>query len=145
MSVSDIMVKNPVTVRRDTPVPEIARLMKENSISSVILVEREKPIGIVTERDLVHRVLAMGRNPETLVALDVCSRPVVVISELADIGTAVDIMTDYKIRRIVVLDKKDKVIGILTTDDIGYNLKSSSEELAMKYLMTINRSKAVKR
>jgi CBS domain-containing protein len=118
--------------------------MKKNSISSIILVEKNKPVGIVTERDLVHRVLAMGRNPKTMIASDVCSKPVVVILEMADIETAVDVMTDYKIRRIVVLDKNDQVTGILTTDDIGYNLKSSSEELAMKYLMTINRSKARK-
>jgi len=134
--VSDVMVKNPVTVAPGASVREVARLMRDRSIGSVILVEDNKPFGILTERDLVRRVLATDSNPDTLKAFDVCTRSVVSISPLADLEVAVGIMNDYNIRRLVVVDDKSgKVVGILTTDDIWRNFRGLSEELALKYMI----------
>jgi CBS domain-containing protein len=135
------MIRNPTVVSPDASVMEVARLMREKSIGSVILVEDGKPIGIVTERDLVHRVLALGRSPESLEAFDISTKPVIAISEVGDVDTAITIMNDYKIRRVVVVDVNDSVVGILTTDDIGYNLRNMSEELAVEYLITMRREK----
>jgi len=68
MRVSDIMVTNPVMVSPETPVNEVAQLMKYRSVGSVILVKNNKPVGVVTERDLVRRVLAPGVTPKSLTA-----------------------------------------------------------------------------
>lgn len=133
MRVSEVMVKDPVTFHPDTPV-ELAKTMREKSIASVVLVKEGKPVGIVTERDLVHRVLADGRDPSKLRAGEICSKPVVAVSIYCEVEDAVDTMNDYKIRRLVVLDPDDKVTGILTTDDLGFRLRNMSEELAMKYM-----------
>ncbi len=141
MRVKEIMVRNPVIVGPMTPVREVARLMRDKQISSVILTRNERPIGIITERDLVWRVLAPGRDPDSLTAFDVCSKPVAAVSELADVEDAVEVMRANKIRRVVVVDENDRVVGILTTDDLGYNLKRMSEELAIKYITMIKRSK----
>ncbi len=108
--------------------------MLEKGISSVILVTNGKPIGIVTERDLVHRVLAPGKDPDTMMAAEICTKPVIAVSVYCEVDDAVETMNQYKIRRLVVVDDMDHVVGIVTTDDIGYNLKSMSEELAIKYL-----------
>lgn len=133
MRVSEVMVRDPVTFHPDTPV-ELAKTMREKSIASVVLVKEGKPVGIVTERDLVHRVLADGRDPSKLRAGEICSKPVVAVSIYCEVEDAVDTMNDYKIRRLVVLDPDDKVTGILTTDDLGFRLRNMSEELAMKYM-----------
>jgi CBS domain-containing protein len=135
------MVRNPVVARPETSVVEIARLMRNKSISSVILVEGKKPVGIITERDLVHRVIAEGKNPKSWLATDICSKPVIAVQELLDIDGAVELMNDYKIRRLVVVDSGDNVVGIITTDDIGSNLREVSEELAVKYLNILDRRK----
>jgi len=113
--------------------------MHEKGISSVILVTNGKPIGIVTERDLVHRVLALGKDPKKLMAGDICSKPVIAVSHHCEVEDAVETMNEHKIRRLVVVDDLDHVSGILTTDDVGYNLKSMSEELAIKYLSLTKR------
>jgi len=143
MRVSGIMVKNPITASPDKSVKEIAKLMQENSIGSVILVKDDKPIGIVTERDLVRRVLALGKDPDSTKVFDICSKPVVSVCsrtpDLLDLDDVIDNMIKHKIRRLVVVDRQDKVVGILTADDIGYNLKSLSEDLASKYIILMRR------
>ena len=82
----------------------------------------------------MHRLLAEGRDPKKCTVAEVYSKPVVAVSIHADVDMAVDIMNDYKIRRIVVVDDKDKAVGILTTDDLGKQLRGMSEELAIKYI-----------
>jgi CBS domain-containing protein len=139
MRVSDIMTKVPVTLSPAAKVDEVAHIMREKGISSIILVTNGKPVGIVTERDLVHRVLALGKDPKLLMAADICTKPVIAVSIHCPVEDAVDTMKDYKIRRLVVIDDLDHVTGIVTTDDIGYNLKSMSEELAFKYLSLTKR------
>ncbi len=133
------MTKNPVTVSPAARADEVAHLMREKGISSVILVTNGKPVGIVTERDLVHRVLALDKDPKKLMAADICTKPVIAVSIHCPVEDAVDTMNQHKIRRIVVIDDKDHVAGIVTTDDVGYNLKSMSEELAIKYLSLTKR------
>jgi CBS domain-containing protein len=108
--------------------------MRDRGIGSVVVVEGGKPVGIVTERDLVHRVMASSLNPEKCTAAQISSKPVVAVSVHADVELAVDLMNDYKIRRIVVVDEHDNVAGIITTDDLAKNLRSMSEELAVKYM-----------
>ena len=61
------------------------------------------------------------------------TKPVIAVSIHADVEMAVDIMNDYNIRRIVVVDNDDKVVGIVTTDDLPKQLRGMSEELAVKY------------
>jgi len=143
MRVSGYMVKNPITSGPETSVKDIAKLMQENSIGSVILVEDKKPIGIVTESDLVQRVLAPGKDPDSTKALDVCSKPVISICsrtpDLLDLDDAMDYMIKNKIRRLVVVDRQEKVSGILTADDIGYKLRSLPEDLTSKYIVLMRR------
>ncbi|KON30653.1 hypothetical protein AC482_03365 [miscellaneous Crenarchaeota group-15 archaeon DG-45] len=134
MRVVDVMVGNPVTASPETSVADVARLMRDRSIGSVILVEDSRPEGIVTERDLVRRVLAQGRNPQATKASEICSKPVLTVSENEMLEDAVEFMKEFRIRRLVVVDGEGKVSGIVTTDDIGYNLRRLSEELAMEYI-----------
>jgi len=133
------MTKAPIVLSPSASVDEVAHVMREKGISSVILVTNGKPIGIVTERDLVHRVMAPGKDPKKLMAADICTKPVIAVSHHSEVEDAVETMNEHKIRRLVVVDDLDHVAGIITTDDVGYNLKSMSEELAVKYLSLTKR------
>lgn len=133
MKVSDVMVKDPVMVDPKISCAKAAKLMRDRKIGSVVLVENGKPIGVVTERDLVHRVMAEEMDPVTCIVDEVATKPVIAVSIHADVDMAVDIMNDYMIRRIVVVDSDDKVVGIVTTDDLSRQLRSLGEELAIKY------------
>ena len=141
MRVSEVMVKNPVVVDPDTNCTRLAKIMRDKGIGSLVLVNNNKPIAIVTERDLVHRVMATQKDPNKCKANEIASKPVIAVSIHADIEMAVDTMNDYKIRRIVVIDDKDKLVGILTTDDLAKNLRIMSEELAVKYILLSRRTK----
>ncbi len=141
MKVSDVMVRDPVMVAPDAPCGQLSKLMRDRGIGSVVVVKDGFPVGVVTERDLVHRVLAEGRDPDKCDADQVCTKPVVGISIYADVDLAVDMMNEYGIRRLVVVDEKDRVVGILTTDDIARNLRSMSEELAVKYMVLSRRKR----
>jgi len=111
------MVKDPVRVFLDTSVAEIARLIRDRGIGSVVLVKDDQAVGIVTERDLVRRVLTLGKDPASTKAFDICTKPVAITSDNADLELVVDIMNSYNIRRLVIVDR-NKVVGIVTTDDI---------------------------
>jgi CBS domain-containing protein len=100
MKVSDVMMKDPVVVNPKTTCARIARLMKDRKIGSVVLVEGGKPVGIVTEMALVHRIMAEKKDQNTSLAEDVATKPVIAVSIQADVEMAVDIMNDYNIRRI---------------------------------------------
>ncbi len=139
MKVSDIMTKVPVTLSPAAKADEVAGVMRDRGISSVILVTHGKPVGIVTERDLVHRVLAPKKDPSKLMAGDVSSKPVIVVNANSGVEEAVEAMVEHSIRRLVVVDDLDRVVGVLTTDDVGYNLRSMSEKLAGKYLSLTKR------
>lgn len=141
MKVSDVMIRDPVMVAPDAPCGQLSKLMRDRGIGSVVVVKDGFPVGVVTERDLVHRVLAEGRDPDKCDADQVCTKPVVGISIYADVDMAVDMMNEYGIRRLVVVDEKDRVVGILTTDDIARNLRSMSEELAVKYMVLSRRKR----
>ena len=135
------MVRDPIMVDPDAPCGQLAKLMRDNGIGSVVIVENRKPVGIVTERDLVHRIMAEEKKPDECKALDVCSKPVVAITIHGDVDTAVDIMNEYNIRRLVVVDENDLVVGMLTTDDLAKKLREMSEELAVKYYILSERKR----
>ncbi len=134
------MVKNPVIVDPNTSCGQIARIMRDRQIGSVILTDNGKPVGIVTERDLVHRVMALEKDPDMCYAHQVSSKPVVSVGIHADVDMVVDLMNDYKIRRIVIVDEKDKIVGIVTTDDLSKALREMSEDLAVKYHIIAQRA-----
>ena len=139
MRVNQVMVKDPITLNPHASVRDAARLMRDKGIGSVIIVNERKPVGILTERDIVRRITAVGLNPETLTVDNVCSKPVVAVNHIMDVDDAVDVMRDNKIRRLVIVDNNDDVVGIITSDDIGYNLRSMSETLAVKYIAAMKR------
>ena len=134
IKVSDYMVETPVTVSPSTPVMFVARLMKEKKIGSVIIERYMLPIGIITERDLVWRVISDEKDVHSLTACDICSKPVVTIREKMYIEDAVSLMRTYKIRRLVVVNQDGLISGILTSDDILENFDEFSKEQAFDFI-----------
>jgi len=112
------MSKEPVTVSEDAPVLEAAKIMKEKGIGGLVVVSRlGKPVGIITERDLVVRVMAENRNPGEVAVKDIMSSPIITIDPERDLLDAMEIMARKNIRRLVVMDK-DKLVGMITEKDI---------------------------
>lgn len=118
MLVRDVMTSPVVTVGEDAPVQRVARLMTEDQLGCIIVTGKDgKPLGIITERDLVARVLAKDAPPGSLTARDVMSSPLITVGPDETLSGAARRMSRLNIRRLGVL-YKGKLVGIVTSRDI---------------------------
>jgi len=101
------------TVNRSETVSEIASLMINGNIGAVIVMRDNEPLGIVTERDLVRKVIYAGRDAREIVAQEIMTSPLITISYDRTVEEALDIMQHNHVRRLVVL-KGESMVGLLT-------------------------------
>src|SRR5665647_957967 len=123
-TVKDLMTKNVVTIDANKTVVEAAALMSENDIGDLIVMDDNTPVGIVTERDFVRRVLAEGKSTESKVS-EVMTRPLKVIDPDAPIKEAARRMVNKRIRRLPVI-KDNKLVGIITAADFARHLSKKT-------------------
>jgi CBS domain-containing protein len=116
-NVRDVMTKNPVSVPPDAMVFDAAKTMSEKDIGDVLVQDNGK-VCIVTDRDVVVRVIAKGRDPKTTPVRDVCSTNVETVSPDTPIATAVGLMRDKAIRRLPVVED-GKPVGIVSLGDLA--------------------------
>lgn len=129
MRLGEIMTAGVVTAAPETSVGEVARLMAENRVGSVVLVDPAgSPVAIVTDRDLAVRVLAAGVPPDSPVA-DHASQPLVSGHPEMELTEAAAVMVQHRVRRLVVVTA-DRLAGIATLDDIA--IRSGDLELAQR-------------
>lgn len=111
------MSKNPVTIDPSATAKEAAALMRERELGSLLVVSARKPVGIVTEKDLVTKVVAENRMPAEVTVNEVMTSPVVTIGPYQEILDAAKTMADLNIRRLAVVDNDD-LVGLVTENDI---------------------------
>lgn len=104
----------------DTPIMEVARLFREKDIGAVPIGENDRLVGMVTDRDIVCRGIAEGRDMASLTAGDVMTRGIIYCFEDDAIEDAVHLMEEKQIRRVPVLNAKKRMVGILTMGDISH-------------------------
>ena len=131
MKVKDAMHKGVEWVAPSTPVADLARLMQKHDIGAIPIGENDKLIGMVTDRDIVCRSFANGKDVSKLTARDVMTPNVVWCHADEDLDDATRIMETKKIRRLPVIDKDKRMVGMLSLGDISHSAKSklSSEVL----------------
>jgi CBS domain-containing protein len=115
--VREVMSKTVKVVRPDTSMKEVVATMNKFSIGSIVVVQAERPVGIITERDILRRLVEPCLAPETLRAREVMTSPVISISETASIDEAAKLMTQKRIKRLLVVNS-GRLAGILTFTDI---------------------------
>ncbi len=118
MKVKDIMATDVVFVDATTKTPEIAKVLKQNGIGAVPVMKNGNVVGIITDRDIILRVLADNKDINTVTAEQIMSVNAVCIEESDDIDRAVDLMAEYQIKRLPVLSK-GKLIGIISLGDLA--------------------------
>lgn len=121
MQVKEIM-HNVTKIPSDTSICEAAIIMGKESIGSVLIEENNKVIGIMTERDILQKIVAKGRNPEETKVKDIMTQPLVTIDASESIVQAGEKMDEQRIRRLLVTEN-GKIIGKVTANSISRNLK----------------------
>ena len=117
MFVRDIMSVNVVTMPPDATVFEVATSMTKMDIGSMIIVAKDHPLGIITESDIVRRVIAEERDSKTTAARDIMSSPIVHVEPGTALTEAMRVMARSNIRRVAVL-KNNSLAGIVTSRDL---------------------------
>ena len=117
-----------VAVSPDTPAVEVAKIMGEKNVGSVVIVTGDnRPTGVITDRDLTIRVMAHEKDPGEVRAGDIATRDVITFRDSMGIYEAIQKMTAEGIRRMPITDDAGKLIGIVTMDDI---VRMLGEEMA---------------
>jgi CBS domain-containing protein len=118
MIVKDVMTSPVITTEEEASANKVAKLMLDNKVGCVVVVNKAgKPLGIITERDLVVRVLAKNVPPNSTKAAEFMTSPVVTVDPDATISNAARRMSKLDIRRLAVL-YKDHLVGIISSKDI---------------------------
>ena len=118
MLVKDVMSNPVVTVEEHVTVNKIAKIMKDNSIGCIIVTSKEeKPLGIITERDLVERVLTKNVKPDSVKAEEIMSTPLTTIEPDITINEAARKMNNLNVRRLGVI-YKGRLVGLISSKDI---------------------------
>jgi CBS domain-containing protein len=127
MNVLDIMTKSPAVCDPDTRLTDVARMMAEHDCGAVPVVKSHSdptPVGIITDRDIVLRVVAEGRSPAEHVVRDAMSTSVATVHGTDSLQTALRVMEENQVRRLPVINEQGHVIGILAQADIALNASS---------------------
>ena len=118
MLVKDVMSSPAITVEERAPANRVAELMEKHGVGCIIVTTKEeKPIGVITERDLVLRVLAKNAKPDTLKAEEVMTSPLITIEPDATIAETARRMSRLNIRRLGVV-YKGRLVGIISSKDV---------------------------
>jgi CBS domain-containing protein len=123
--VREIMTSAPVSVGTLTAVSEVAHRMRDGDIGAVLVTEDDRLRGLVTDRDLVVRVLAEGKDPGDTTAQDACSPELVTVKPDDEVGRAVRLMREHALRRLPVVEG-DQAVGMVALGDLAIERDPSS-------------------
>jgi len=117
----DVMTLNPVCCSPETTLDQVARLMRQNDCGEIPIVDpADRPIGVVTDRDIVCRVVADGKNPLVYTAEACMSQAVVTVPDNAPLEDVISTMERHQIRRVPVVDEQGRCTGIISQADVAW-------------------------
>jgi len=117
MLIKEIMNTTVLTTTKETLIKDAARIMTKHTIGGLLVLENEKIIGILTERDILGKVVARGDDPRLVRVQDVMTTNVITIQDNDTVEKAVELMTEHNIKKLPVLHK-ERLVGIVTASDI---------------------------
>jgi CBS domain-containing protein len=118
-SIRDAMTSNPRGVEAGTPVADAARLMKSEDVGSLPVLEGDRLVGMVTDRDIVIRVVAEGNDVQTATVGEIASRDLGTVDPQQGLDEALRLMAQHQVRRLPVVEEDGRLVGILAQADIA--------------------------
>jgi CBS domain-containing protein len=118
-SIKHVMTSNPCSIDADKSVAYAAKMMRDEDVGVAPIVEGDKLIGMLTDRDIAIRVVAEGRDPEQVTVRDVASKQVVTIDPQQDLQEALRIMAKHQVRRLPVVEEDGKLVGVVAQADVA--------------------------
>ncbi|MEO2065783.1 MAG: CBS domain-containing protein [Desulfurobacteriaceae bacterium] len=117
MPVKDLIKRKVVVIEPDDTVKLAAKRMQDKLVGALVVIEGDKPIGIITDRDIAVRVVGEGKGPETTVR-EVMTKDPITIREDASFFELTKTFRDAAVRRLIVVDKDGRLVGLISVDDV---------------------------
>lgn len=118
-TVEKVMSKAVLAVELNSNSKDCAKAMAKRGVSCAVITQEGSAVGIVTERDLVSKVLAESIDARNVLVRDIMSTPLITVAPSASLTNAAEMMAEYRVRRLVVVDGEGNLAGIVTTGDIA--------------------------
>ena len=122
LSVQDVMVREVLTIDADQNAKNAARLMSKFGVSSLIVSSDDDLVGIVTERDIIVRVVSSGQDPEKVIIREIMSEPIIIVKPETPLDEAIKIMFRERIKKLPVMcrdEERMKLVGIISITDVA--------------------------
>jgi CBS domain-containing protein len=121
--VQDAMTSDPCTIDAEQTVAYAAKMMRDEDVGIAPVVEGERLVGTLTDRDIAVRVVAEGKDPQTLKARDVASTSLITVAPEQDLDEALRLMANHQVRRLPVVEEDGRVVGVLAQADVAEHAK----------------------
>lgn len=118
-SIRDLMSENPCSIDADKSVAYAAKMMRDEDVGLAPIVEGDRLVGTLTDRDIAIRVVAEGLNPESTTAREVASTDVVTIDPQQELDEALRLMAQHQVRRLPVVEEDGRLVGIVAQADVA--------------------------
>ncbi|HEY1317809.1 MAG TPA: CBS domain-containing protein [Gaiella sp.] len=124
--VREVMTDRPRCVTFETPIAEAAQLMESEDIGSLPVLEGDQLAGMITDRDIVIRAVAKGKDPRGMPVREVASRELVTVYAEDDLANALKKMASEQVRRLPVVDEDNRLVGVLSQADVALEAKEKT-------------------
>jgi CBS domain-containing protein len=133
------MTERPRAVTPQTTLTEVAELMGDEDVGAIPIVDGDRLVGMVTDRDIVVRAVARGSDPRSTTVAQVATENLVTLSPEHDLADALKLMAQHQVRRLPVTDRDDRLVGVVSQADVALEAK---EKTAGELLEDISRPKS---
>jgi CBS domain-containing protein len=121
--ITEVMSSNPCAIEADKPVAYAAKMMKQEDVGLAPVVEGDRLVGTLTDRDIVVRVVAEGKDPQTVSVREVASTDLVTVDPRQELDEALQLMANKRVRRLPVVEENGRLVGVLAQADIAREAK----------------------
>ena len=122
-SIRDVMTSNPCAIDANQPVSYAAKMMKDEDVGLAPIVEGDRLVGALTDRDITVRVVAEGKDPQTVKVRDVASTDVITVDPQQDLDEALKLMARHQVRRLPVVEEDGRLVGVVAQADVAEEAK----------------------
>jgi CBS domain-containing protein len=124
-TVRESMTSNPCSIDADKPVAYAAKMMRDEDVGLAPIVDGDRLVGTVTDRDIVTRVIAEGRDPQSTTVREVASTDLVTVEPQQNLDEALSLMAQHQVRRLPVVEENGRLVGVLAQADVAQDAPSS--------------------
>ena len=118
-SIQELMSTNPVAIDADQSVADAAKMLRDEDVGLAPIVDEDRLIGTVTDRDIAIRVVAEGNDPASTKVREIASTEIVTVDPQQDLDEALRLMARYQVRRLPVVDESARLVGVLAQADVA--------------------------